>query len=602
MNRRIAALLLLAIFLFGCATEGTATESAIIEAQERDTLVGNMVANWELFAVMLMLISVGLVAMAYAISISFNLPDLRAWADVELSEVFTTALIVIFIIAILVFVDVTAGAMVASEPMFAGTCDPMLNPEAGHAFCPSLLAKEYIGQYVDAAETLYEKLTKRAINKAQDATYSSGLGISYQIYLYLSISWRNQPWEMMNVERLEQLINFTGMVLGALHTQRFLIDSMSLGFGPIALLLGIVFRSFFVTRKMGGLLMAFGIGFMLVYPASYALGWFTLNVAIYGVENVASGPTGTCPQSCLQAPPSGFYTDTLEPAAYNDVYAAALEEADGDAEAANDVLRGFFNGSTQRLGGIESCEYYGNEDALNCSSACRSLPYPMQSSGCAAREAACAEMPDACIISHYYDSADPVLQNIDAAAEVKACPADCQPLVPMKRDCIEEYGYSCPSQCRYVILDTGTGATKTEPGCWCTEYYPTNALELWSGARAEESCVYIIPEKVYDQPTYCNDCSYTLDPGLAYKPQVFVDCTSLCGSSTNPTINTEDPATASNKVDGFIGNSDIKSAAKLVVPAFLLPLFNLAVTFIFIQTLSPMLGGDIDIPGMMRLI
>jgi hypothetical protein len=46
----------------------------------------------------------------------------------------------------------------------------------------------------------------------------------------------------------------------------------------------------------------------------------------------------------------------------------------------------------------------------------------------------------------------------------------------------------------------------------------------------------------------------------------------------------------------------MKSVSKLAIPAFVLPLFGLALTFMFIQVLSPMLGGDIDIPGMMRML
>ena len=46
----------------------------------------------------------------------------------------------------------------------------------------------------------------------------------------------------------------------------------------------------------------------------------------------------------------------------------------------------------------------------------------------------------------------------------------------------------------------------------------------------------------------------------------------------------------------------MKAITKVIIPALVLPMFNLVITFIFIRTLSPMLGGDIDIPGMMKMI
>jgi hypothetical protein len=64
----------------------------------------------------------------------------------------------------------------------------------------------------------------------------------------------------------------------------------------------------------------------------------------------------------------------------------------------------------------------------------------------------------------------------------------------------------------------------------------------------------------------------------------------------------KDPS-AYTKIDeeGLVGTSEIKNVSKLMVPAYLLPLFNIVATLIFIRTFSGMIGGDIEIPGISKI-
>ena len=46
---------------------------------------------------------------------------------------------------------------------------------------------------------------------------------------------------------------------------------------------------------------------------------------------------------------------------------------------------------------------------------------------------------------------------------------------------------------------------------------------------------------------------------------------------------------------------EIQEVSKLMIPAYVLPLFNIVATLIFIKGLSAFLGGDIEIPGLSKI-
>ena len=52
----------------------------------------------------------------------------------------------------------------------------------------------------------------------------------------------------------------------------------------------------------------------------------------------------------------------------------------------------------------------------------------------------------------------------------------------------------------------------------------------------------------------------------------------------------------------MVGREDIKSISKMMIPAYVLPLLNILVTLMFIKTFSQILGGDIEIPGVPKVL
>ena len=667
MRRLLPLLLLLPLlFMFGCAEETPQAPLQPIEeiTEEPETFLESVAANWQLYSLAIIMLTVGMVALAYALAVSFNIRELRVWADVEIAEIVATIFIVAFVIAILSFVHAVVLGIVADDPFLGPYCE---DPDV---YCPVAIANGYISNYFNSAIDLQKSLFKKNIEVAVKGTESSTITLTFKMWLYFTLSFKDRPWRTIEMERNEQLLNFLGAIIGTLVTQRFFLQAITLKLAPLALLIGIPMRSFFLTRKLGGLLMAFGIGFLLVFPLTYALSLWTANNMLYGASGTGA-PGAPCPETCKQFPPPAYNLSNPD----QSVDFLALDNMVEREEITYEEYESILNGSVEKLDGVglASCEWYTNDEDTNCTAICRVLPFPFNGPDCPEQEEACSKLPRGCLLTHPLDLSDPALASLDKNIDIDGCKEECRPLAPMKRDCypmscpsscidstgkwkeyvetcedyelclendwllegceeiteerksdcenlrddIEPYmencpsvcahlphlmmagfEFRCPSHCRWILTDGTMSTTCTKA---CEFFAPTNPKFLWENNLANETCFYIIPTRVYGNPADCESCNYVIDEGLAYKNQMFVNCVGACGATSLKGVETN-PATLTNSADGFVGPTDVKSVSKLVVPAFVLPLINLVITIIFIQTLSPMLGGDIDLPGMMRMI
>ncbi len=288
-------------------TTGALEKIGDFETGKSQTIIGFVIQEWRLFCIIFMLISLGMIALAYPVSSAFGMPSLKAWADVELGEVFSTAFIVMFVLAILVFAEVTTQALILETSEFAHVCD------VSTRFCPVAVANSYLDNYLDASGRVYDDLFENAVKSGKKGTFSTSISSSWFWALYSSVSLKPIPKFMIDVTTAGQEMQFLLGMRDALFFQKFILNHVSSTLAPMALMLGIIFRSFFVTRKMGGLLMAFGIGFLLVFPTTYAIAYFTTSNTLYG-SSVTGGEITTelCPPECRQLPPAAFNALTGE--------------------------------------------------------------------------------------------------------------------------------------------------------------------------------------------------------------------------------------------------------------------------------------------------
>jgi hypothetical protein len=656
------------------------------------SVIGAIVDEWRIFSVIFMLISIGLIALAYPVSSALELKDLRAWADVEMGEAYSTALIIAFVIGALVFVELTTHAITTTMPEF--DCE-------GSRFCPVTVAEQYLQEYLDKTMPLYDDLLQQSIQYGKAATLSLIAGTNYMYLGYLSVTMKPIPFFLIKATSATQELQFLMGMRDALLFQQFLLNHVSSTLAPMALLLGIIFRSFFITRKMGGLLMSFGICFMLVFPATYALAMYTLHTTIYGSSVTGGEVTNEhCTASCRELPPVAYIPGEEDGLTRSDIMELFPQEALESDDEYTERIRNFISGEECTIvefplgpgidpllqevctkieywdtdGGdrIYSCGYF-NDD---CPQLCRALPYPNQNMDCASRDTEffCTEqMPEQCFLIRYVDFGDPNLQGM-SDEDISACPPKCRPLIGLKKEgCDVGYGFileedmsaddiqdmmvadgyaykegvkvpsdyyiqyafggyrknrgpdsnaksflraigyeeleygkmviwdeGCPNHCRWISSSGELMGQGCEELCR-EEYFPDDPGEIWEAAMssstqsqidaAQESCVMIIPDTVFNTLD-CSSCSYLLDPGFAAYPSVHQSCEELCGSPKS--------ATADNGMESEL--AEMNSVASVTFPALILPMLNLVITFIAIRTLSPVLGGDIDLPGMMGMI
>jgi hypothetical protein len=94
-------------------------------------------------------------------------------------------------------------------------------------------------------------------------------------------------------------------------------------------------------------------------------------------------------------------------------------------------------------------------------------------------------------------------------------------------------------------------------------------------------------------------CLFTQE-SYAFTPPINTQCGDLCRPSDN-TPATDPGAFTKIGESGLVGVPEIQEVSKLMIPAYVLPLFNIVATLIFIKGLSAFLGGDIEIPGLSKI-
>jgi hypothetical protein len=237
---------------------------------------------------------------------------------------------------------------------------------------------------------------------------------------------------------------------------------------------------------------------------------------------------------------------------------------------------------------------------------------------------------------------------------VNACNAaqDCVASLDANKSCVfvvpptglcDEICNGCPSVCRIDAFWDGT-FTGTKPSA-CTGTDPVTGLDISpqckkchdgcmmkktdldaskTAAAATGNCTSCEWDKLIafgtnipDEYTH-GDCSYDSCPmdyrvavprhvcdmclfneeQYMYEPPINMKCSDLCKPPDNAPVN--EPGTTVGG-DGLAGDADIQDLSRLMVPVYVLPLFNIVATLVFIKGLSTFLGGDIEIPGISKV-
>ncbi|MBN1170414.1 hypothetical protein JXA56_05285 [Candidatus Micrarchaeota archaeon] len=681
--KKLLLLSLMLFFLFGCAQQDSTVTRSQFETQTEASGL-EIARDWKLLSVMALIVSVILVAIAYMIGIGMEMPEIKAWANNELSQIIANAIIIASLIGVIVFIDVLANGIVLSSGLNIPECGDVTQS------CLQGVTTEYLRSYVDAAREGARSTLMNNVNAAAMANRRIGMYCLTIYCLQMGTTTTIAGHYILDMDMYAIIFEYYTNLLASMEAQLFFINEISFNLGPVLLAIGIVGRSFFFTRKLGGLLVAVAIGIMFFLPGMYLFDWITLDTALAGDRGLAAQES-LCPDECRMGFPLAYVEGTGEKLdSLQKVYAAFSSE---DADIASSIVSGNIQSATGSGGtadgeNVVSC-FHG--DYQNCPQICRELPYPSTIAMCTNAstgvQQACAQVPVECKVIRYV-----TVQN---DLEAGKCPSSCKVVPPLRNNCdvdncldssfdcrqttYEDLSWrpakntpdaakrascnmaaDCPASldatesCVYVLPETGN-CNDLCSGCpaWCrmdgadianlpdsckengelldacTNVCPDSCKvnitsiqnlpgelctacpdekrilastlpnSYTNGTCSQDECPLDIYHRVAIPRNACETCLFT-EESYAYNPPINLRCSDLCAPTDATPV--KEPGSYMNiGADGLVGRPEIAGVAKLMIPAYLLPLFNIVATLIFIKGLSGILGGDIDIPGISKV-
>ncbi len=531
------------LFLIAFAALAFANTAAEQNFQQQSSGFAYEIArNWALLAVMAILLSVILVAIAYAIGIGFEMPEVKAWAGTELVQIITNAIIVASLMAVLAFIEVVVLGVVSTSGIGAATI-PSCYGGVGSGNTTSCLqgvTNAYLDDYMNSAKLAAKDALKQNVDAAGMAGRRIGLYCLTIYCLQIGATTTIAGHYVIKSDTYTIIFEYYTNLLGFMEAQVFIVEQICFKMMPVVLAIGIVGRSFFFTRKLGGLLMAIAIGLMFFFPGMYVFDWVTLDTTINGDKGTVL-PEVDCPAECSIMAPLAYTSDGVNLTTPNDVY-AAFSVADKNTAAG--ILGGTVssapatttNSSNPVYGQTVLSCYYGQVDPCPticrqdgppdycasdprcanppptniCPSICRELPYP-NTPTCLNESAqvqqACAALDPHCKVIH-------LVQNINQT-EYAACPDACKVVPPLKSNCnVQADGVTPGGNCLASSLDCRLAyrndlnyrPTKSSGDDDATKAAAARcalASDCTANLTATSSCVYVLP-----QTGLCNDiCS-----------------------------------------------------------------------------------------------
>ena len=154
----------------------------------------------------------------------------------------------------------------------------------------------------------------------------------------------------------------------------------------------------------------------------------------------------------------------------------------------------------------------------------------------------------------------------------------------------EGYGALCPARCR-ILMDS------SDPSQIPYECTQGEVGEACARKNLPTYCQASPPSRLCQG---CKDCQ----TDCTAKPYVRQNCQELCLASDmiNGGQSAYSPQDLMTAMGGAAGNTAWRNLGNESIAVLVLPIFCIIITLSFIRSLSPVLGGDIEIPGILKLI
>lgn len=222
---------------------------------------------------------------------------LKVWVKSELIQLGYSAVIVIFIMAV-----ISAVSFLAAEiPAYASMKWDLGAQWSDYVWarCEDLNVEPQRPCHIRMAEDYLEILAKSTQAQATSILRYvsvlfpiSSIGIGFRAIPAPGGALSVSPFGGLTptIDTLSFVFNMLMKNMIAIRAQQFAIDFMHVAFFPYMLAAGVFFRTFYFTRKLGGLFIALAIGFYIVLPLMYVF-WASVLFSFTGpwLDSVSGG-------------------------------------------------------------------------------------------------------------------------------------------------------------------------------------------------------------------------------------------------------------------------------------------------------------------------
>ncbi|MCK4319330.1 hypothetical protein KAW38_02040 [Candidatus Micrarchaeota archaeon] len=246
--------------------------------------------DWFLFGGLIILVSGALSTIVYLIGIILMNENVKTWAKTEFVELFFS---MFFLAATVPLVLSTVSAAdVFSASIYPSTYSDCIC--AGNCATPEMasIMQETMPKDAPCHIKLAIDFLQETFRESKD--FMKSMFKTYVIWSFLSsISFNMdyvggaatgsfnfspfQPFMAIQLEIIAYMFDFLIKTMFILKFQEILMGFISTALFPVLLISGLVLRSLYLTRRLGGLLMAIAISLYFIFPMFYVLGGIVLH-------------------------------------------------------------------------------------------------------------------------------------------------------------------------------------------------------------------------------------------------------------------------------------------------------------------------------------
>ncbi|MCX6773141.1 MAG: hypothetical protein NTV88_05240 [Candidatus Micrarchaeota archaeon] len=504
---------------------GTA-QGAFLNAQNGLGLIGSATplysvgwfSDWRITSIIGVSLAIAIISLAAIVGNALNLPEVKAFVDAELSQCIVSVILIISIVGAITFYDELARAAIGNGRAGVDCANTSVEP------CYIKIATDYLDNLYNTGSMYARDSLADSYMNQNLATTGANIMSQMSKALFAGISVRPLAGMSIQAERGAAVFDNMSKMLVSIVAQRYFLDVITFAIAPILLLFGILLRTFFFTRKLGGLLLAIALSLFIIYPTTYALSWYTLQVNLYGDRTVAI--ENSCPAECSIRAPVAFYINetgngqivTFQKT--QDIKSAGITK---DNWATGDIN----NDGTVEFPGLVACTDLSTtltggasppvpQCDSSCPEHCREVPIPSQFPDC--KVSACASCNAGCKI---------IRQRTDCNVECDStCSAECKTALPVENKCYTDYDTG-PTAVVAADLEVSCSGCSGCPD-WCKIRKPNGDL-VYNDAECNIAACKPPPTEVPGSTGTCpSKCVYVSAIGGSF------DCGTQCTGCPEP--------------------------------------------------------------------